>query len=87
MLLVAIAWLLPDATRSAPAQALLDSPPAIDETGNGALLLEGLRSVTAEEVRSVAQRYFSDDSLNAARLEPQPPAPPRPRSPLAPAHH
>ncbi|MFX7328949.1 hypothetical protein ABTI69_19390, partial [Acinetobacter baumannii] len=39
VLLVAIAWLLPDATRSAPAQALLDAPPAIDETGNGALLL------------------------------------------------
>ncbi|MFT3759676.1 M16 family metallopeptidase [Thauera sp.] len=54
------------------------------------LLLEGLRSVTAEEVRSVAQRYFSDDSLNVARLEPQPleaSQPPQPRSPLAPTHH
>ncbi len=34
-------------------------------------LLEGLRAVTAEDVRAVAQRYFDDDSLTIARLEPQ----------------
>ncbi len=34
-------------------------------------LLEGLRSVSADEVRSVAQRYFGDDGLVIARLIPQ----------------
>lgn len=34
-------------------------------------LLEGLRSVSADEVRAVAQRYFGDDSLVVARLLPQ----------------
>ncbi len=35
-------------------------------------LLEGLRSVTADEVRAVAQRYFDDASRSTARLDPQP---------------
>ncbi|MDR2881427.1 MAG: insulinase family protein [Azoarcus sp.] len=37
-----------------------------------ARLLAGLRAVTAEEVRSVARRYFDDTSLTVARLDPQP---------------
>lgn len=37
-----------------------------------AALLEGLRKVTADEVRSVAQRYFGDDTLTTARLVPLP---------------
>jgi len=35
-------------------------------------LLEKIRSVTAEEVRDVAAKYFSDDTLTVAVLEPQP---------------
>lgn len=35
-------------------------------------LLEKLRSVTAEEVQAVAKKYFSDDSLTVAVLDPQP---------------
>ena len=52
-------------------------------------LLEGLRSVTVAEVQDVARRYFSDDGLNIARLDPQPleSARPRSRSPFAPARH
>ncbi|GHT87925.1 zinc protease [Betaproteobacteria bacterium] len=34
------------------------------------ILLEGLKSVTAEDVQAVARRYFSDDTLTTARLEP-----------------
>jgi zinc protease len=49
-------------------------------------LLEGLRAVTADEVQAVARRYFSDDSLTIARLDPQPLAAKRPRSALAPRH-
>jgi zinc protease len=36
------------------------------------LQVERLRSVTAEQVQQVAQRYFSDDSLTVAVLDPQP---------------
>jgi len=43
-------------------------------------LLAGLRAVTAEEVRSVARRYFDDASLTTARLNPLP----LPESPSAP---
>ena len=50
-------------------------------------LLEGLRSVTADEVRSVAQRYFGDDSLSVARLDPLPLETARPRSPFVGARH
>ena len=35
-------------------------------------LLAGLRAVTAAEVRSVARRYFDDEGLSLARLDPQP---------------
>jgi zinc protease len=37
-------------------------------------LLAGLRAVTAAQVRDVARRYFSDDTLTTARLDPLPPA-------------
>ncbi len=50
-------------------------------------LLEGLRAVTADEVRAVAQRYFDEDSLTVARLEPQALGEPRPRSPFATPRH
>ena len=50
-------------------------------------LLDGLRSVTAEEVQSVAQRYFSDDHMTRARLDPQPIDPKaKPRSTLSLPH-
>jgi zinc protease len=35
-------------------------------------LLEKLKSVTAEEVQAVAKRYFKDDTLSIAVLDPQP---------------
>lgn len=44
LLLVAVAWLLPDAPLSPAARALLTEPPAPPEQGNGAVLLEGLRA-------------------------------------------
>lgn len=49
-------------------------------------LLDGLRRVTADEVREVARRYFDDASLTVARLEPQPAGAPRTRSPFTPRH-
>ena len=52
-----------------------------------AKLLEGLRAVTAEEVQAVARRYFDDDTLSTARLEPQALGAKRPRSPFAAARH
>lgn len=50
-------------------------------------LLDGLRRVTADEVRAVAQRYFGDDALTIARLDPQPVGEKRARSPFAPTRH
>jgi zinc protease len=35
-------------------------------------LLEKLRSVTADEVQAVAKKYFGDDTLTVATLDPQP---------------
>ena len=52
-----------------------------------AKLLEGLRAVTAEEVQTVARRYFDDDTLSTARLEPQALGAKRPRSPFAAPRH
>ena len=52
-----------------------------------ATLLAGLRAVSAEEVQAVAARYFADDTLNVARLDPQPLAQKRPRSPFAALRH
>jgi zinc protease len=51
-------------------------------------MLEQVRSVTAEEVRSVANKYFSDDQLTVATLLPQPIDPQKPaRTPAAGARH
>ena len=36
------------------------------------VLLEKLKSVSAEEVQAVAKKYFSDDTLSIAVLDPQP---------------
>lgn len=36
------------------------------------LILEKLKAVTAEQVRDVARKYFNDDSLTVAVLDPQP---------------
>ena len=52
-----------------------------------ATLLDGLRAVTAEEVQAVARRYFDDDTLSPARLEPQALGAKRPRSPFAAPRH
>jgi len=41
----------------------------------GERLMARLRDVSAEQVKSVAQRYFSDDQLTTAVLVPTPPAP------------
>ena len=43
----------------------------------GERLVERLRRVTAEQVRSVAARYFGDDQLTVATLRPQAPDPTR----------
>ncbi len=48
-------------------------------------LMNQLRGVTAEQVRSVAQRYFNDEQLTTAVLVPDPgrrePTAPRPAGP------
>lgn len=36
------------------------------------LMLEKLKAVTAEQIRDVAKKYFSDDNLTVAVLDPQP---------------
>ncbi|WP_090720651.1 pitrilysin family protein [Nitrosomonas sp. Nm166] len=36
------------------------------------LMLEKLKAVTAEQIRDVAKKYFNDDSLTVAILDPQP---------------
>jgi zinc protease len=48
-----------------------------------ATLVAALRAVTAEQVQSVAARYFGDDALTIAELVPQPPDPNRPQRRLA----
>jgi zinc protease len=51
-------------------------------------VMERLRSVTPEQVQSVAARYFGDDELTVATLLPQPPDPLRkPRPALPGARH
>jgi len=51
------------------------------------ILLEKIRSVTAEEVRAVAKRYFGDDTLTVAVLDPQPLAGNAAGTPTAAARH
>ena len=50
-------------------------------------LIEQLRAVTAEQVRSVAQRYFVDDSLTVGTLVPQPRDPSSTRRSSTPLRH
>ena len=47
-------------------------------------MIDKLRLVTAEQVQDVARRYFSDDTLSVAVLEPQALDAP---APTASAHH
>jgi zinc protease len=50
-------------------------------------IIEKLQAVTAEQVQAVARKYFRDEQLTVAELDPQPlPAAPRARSPFAPRH-
>ena len=51
-----------------------------------ATMLEGIRSVTAEEVQAVAQQYFSDDRLTIAILDPLPVSAAEPRPAIAVPH-
>jgi zinc protease len=50
-------------------------------------LLEKIRSVTAEEVQAVAKKYFGDDTLTVATLDPQPLDPAAKRKPAAAVRH
>jgi zinc protease len=49
-------------------------------------LIEKLKAVTAEEVQSAARRYFIDDGLTVAELDPQP-LPEAPRRPQVQTRH
>ena len=51
------------------------------------LQLEKLRAVTPEQVREVARKYFVDDALTIAYLDPQPLEGRRPAPPPAGARH
>ncbi len=51
-----------------------------------ATMLEGIRGVTAEEVRAVAKRYFSDEQLTVAILVPLPITATEPRPAIAVPH-
>jgi zinc protease len=50
-------------------------------------LLEKLRSVTPEEVQAVAKKYFKDDTLTVAVLDPLPLDQAKPKKSAASAHH
>lgn len=51
------------------------------------LLLEKIRSVTPEQVQAVAKKYFVDDALTVATLDPQPIDPSgKPRTPVSHRH-
>jgi zinc protease len=50
-------------------------------------LLEKLKSVTAEEVQAVAKKYFTDDTLSIAVLDPQPVEQSKPRKPSGAVRH
>jgi len=52
-----------------------------------AIMLEGIRRVTAEDVQSVARRYFSDDQLTVAILDPLPPGEAPKRTASVPVRH
>ncbi|MCF8150610.1 MAG: insulinase family protein [Burkholderiaceae bacterium] len=50
-------------------------------------LLEKLKSVTAEEVQAVAKKYFTDDTLTIAVLDPQALEPGQPKKPSGAVRH
>lgn len=50
-------------------------------------LLDKLKSVTAEEVQAVAKKYFTDDTLTVAVLDPQPVEQSKPRKPSGAVRH
>jgi len=50
-------------------------------------MLDKIRSVTAEEVQAVAKKYFKDDSLTVAVLDPQPIDDKAPKKTAAGRHH
>jgi len=50
-------------------------------------LLEKIRGVTAEEVQAVARKYFNDDALTVAVLDPLPPDQAKPRKPAVAVRH
>lgn len=52
-----------------------------------ATMLEGIRQVSAEQVRAVANRYFSDEDLTIAVLHPLPLPADKPRRPALPTRH
>ena len=45
-------------------------------------MIEKLQAVTAEQVQAVARKYFREELLTVAELDPQPLPPPRARSPF-----
>ena len=49
-------------------------------------MIEKLQAVSAEQVQAVAQKYFRDDTLTVADLDPQP-MPQAPRSRAAAPRH
>jgi zinc protease len=51
------------------------------------ILLEKLKSVTAEEVQGVAKKYFKDDTLSVAVLDPQPLEQSKPKKPSGAVRH
>ncbi|MDP1611130.1 MAG: pitrilysin family protein [Sulfuritalea sp.] len=51
------------------------------------MLLEKLKSVTAEEVQAVAKKYFTDDTLSIAVLDPQPLEQSKPKQPSGAVRH
>jgi zinc protease len=50
-------------------------------------LLEKIKSVTAEEVQAVAKKYFKDDTLSIAVLDPQPVDQSKPKKPSGAVRH
>ena len=50
-------------------------------------LLDKLKTVTAEEVQAVAKKYFTDDTLTVAVLDPQPVEQSKPRKPSGAVRH
>jgi zinc protease len=51
------------------------------------VLLDRLKAVTAEDVQAVAKKYFPDDALTVAVLDPQPLDQSKPKKPSAAGRH